>query len=80
MLEVSVTTFRNHVPDYLEKVRNGENIALTSKGKVIARLTPPSGDERQIARQQLMSLRVSSRIGDVVSSVDANWEATRAAT
>lgn len=35
MLEVSVTTFRNHFPDYLEKVRNGEDIALTSRGKVI---------------------------------------------
>lgn len=79
MLEISVTTFRNHIPDYLEKVRNGENIALTSKGKVIARLTPPSSDERQNARQQLMALRESSRIGDVVSSVDENWEATRAA-
>ncbi|TAJ77746.1 MAG: type II toxin-antitoxin system prevent-host-death family antitoxin [Gallionellaceae bacterium] len=79
MLEVSVTTFRNHIPDYLEKVRNGEDIALTSKGKIIAKLTPPSGNERQSARQQLAALRATSRIGDVVSPLNADWEAGRAA-
>lgn len=77
MLEVSVTTFRNHFPDYLEKVRNGEDIALTSRGKIIARLMPPQGG-REYARQQLDTLRASSRIGDVVSSLDGDWEADRA--
>jgi len=77
MLEVSVTAFRNHVPDYLEKVRNGEDIALTSRGKVIARLVPP-GDERAHAKQQLVALRATSRIGDVVSPVNEDWEANRA--
>lgn len=77
MLEVSVTAFRNHVPDYLEKVRNGEDIALTLRGKVIARLMPPEG-EREHAKQQLAALRATSRIGDVVSSLDGYWEADRA--
>lgn len=53
----AVTTFRNHFPDYLEKVRNGEDIALTSRGKIIARLMPPGGG-REHARQQLAALRV----------------------
>jgi prevent-host-death family protein len=74
MLEVSVTTFRNHIPDYLGKVRKGENIALTSRGKVIARLLPP-GDERLKARQRLLELRTSCHIGDVVSPLDEEWEA-----
>lgn len=43
MLEVSVTAFRNHVPDYLEKIRQGEDIALTSRGRIVARLIPPGG-------------------------------------
>ena len=77
MLEISVTTFRNHFPDYLEKVRNGEDIALTSRGKIIARLMPPGG-EREYAKQQLAALRAASRIGDVVSSLDGDWEADRA--
>lgn len=73
MLEVSVTTFRNHIPDYLGKVRNGENIVLTSRGKVIARLLPPE-DECLKARQRLSELRAISRIGDVVSPLDEKWE------
>lgn len=78
MLEVSITTFRNHLPDYLEKVRNGEDVMLISRGKVIAKLTPPE-DERASARRQLMALREISQIGDVVSSVETDWEAVRAA-
>jgi len=73
MIEVSVTTFRNHIPDYLGKVRKGENIALTSRGKVIARILPPV-DERLNARQRLSELRTSCRIGDVVSPLEEEWE------
>lgn len=76
MLEVSVTTFRNHIPEYLDKVRKGEDISLTSRGKVIARLLPPE-DERQKARQRLAELRATSRIDDVISSVDEEWEVDR---
>lgn len=77
MLEVSVTAFRNHVPNYLEKVRNGEDIALTSRGKVVVRLMPPGGGS-EYAKQQLAALRATSRIGDVVSPIGEDWEADRA--
>jgi prevent-host-death family protein len=73
MIEVSVTTFRNHIPDYLGKLRKGENIAITSRGKVIARLLPPV-DERLSARKRLSELRTKCRIGDVVSPLDEQWE------
>ena len=76
MIEVSVTTFRNHIPDYLGKVRKGENIVLTSRGKVIARLLPPE-DERLNARQRLAELRAKSPVYDVVSPLDEEWEACR---
>ena len=76
MLEVSITTFRNHIPVYLDKVRKGEDIALTSRGKVIARLLPPE-DERQNARQRIAELRATSRIDDVISPVDDEWEVDR---
>jgi prevent-host-death family protein len=75
MLEVTVTTFRKHIPDYLGKVRKGEDIALTSRGKVIARLIPPV-DERQHAQEQLAALRATCRIDDVVTPLDEKWEAS----
>lgn len=79
MLEVTVTTFRKHIPDYLSKVRNGEDISLTSRGKVIARLVPPA-DERLSAREQLVALRGVSHVGDILTPIDAEWEASRADT
>lgn len=77
MIKVPVTTFRKHIPDYLGKVRNGEDIALTSRGKVIARLMPPA-DERQDAREQLAALRGTCQIGDIISPLDLEWEAQHA--
>lgn len=77
MLEVTVTTFRKHIPDYLGKVRKGEDISLTSRGKVIARLVPPA-DERLSAKEQLAALRAVCHVGDVVTPLDVEWEANSA--
>jgi prevent-host-death family protein len=76
MIEVTVTTFRKHLPDYLGKVRNGEDIALTSRGKVIARLVPPV-DECRYAQTKLEACRLACRIGDVESPLDEAWGADR---
>ncbi len=56
MLEVSVTEFRSHIPEYLGKLHEGENINLLSRGKVVARILPPV-DECQQAREALLKLR-----------------------
>lgn len=77
MLEVSVTVFRSHIPDYLTKVRRGETIALTSRGKVVAHLKPPA-DESMQARQRLRELAATCRIGDVESPLAEEWEVERA--
>ena len=77
MLNVNVTELRNHLPDYLKKVKAGEEVAVTSRGKVIARLVPELG-ETAAARQRLEALRGHSRVGDVVSPLEVEWEALRA--
>ena len=77
MLEVSVSTFRKHIPDYLGRVGKGEDISLTSRGKVIARIVPPV-DERLSAREQLSALRGICHIGDITSPIDMEWEVDRA--
>ncbi len=41
--------FRNHLPTYLGKVKAGEAVVLTVRGKVIARLVPEV-DECSAAR------------------------------
>ncbi|KAF0221923.1 MAG: prevent-host-death family [Geobacteraceae bacterium] len=74
MIEVNVTEFRNHLPEYLGQVKKGEDIFLTSRGRIVARVMPVT-DERAAAREALLLLRGKCRIGDVVSPLDEKWEA-----
>ena len=74
MIEVKVTEFRNHLPEYLGLVKKGEAVLLTSRGKVIARITP-AADEKASARETLAALRGKCHVGDVVTPLDQRWEA-----
>ena len=78
MQQLSVTTFRKQLPSYLGKVRKGEELSLTSRGRVIARVVPPV-DERTKAIEQLEALRKDCSIGDITTPLDTVWEADRAA-
>jgi antitoxin (DNA-binding transcriptional repressor) of toxin-antitoxin stability system len=52
---VNVTELRKNLPTYLERVRRGQRIRVTSRGKVIAELSPPGAepDEVEAARALL---------------------------
>jgi len=45
MKEVKVTELRQNLPAYLAKVRRGERVRITSRGKVVAELTPPAPEK-----------------------------------
>ncbi len=55
MKEVKVTELRQNLPAYLARVRRGERVRVTSRGKVIAELAPPapSASESAAAWQRL---------------------------
>ena len=55
MITVKVTDLRQNLPAYLERVRKGQRIRVTSRGRVIAELSPPSAepDEVEIERALL---------------------------
>jgi antitoxin (DNA-binding transcriptional repressor) of toxin-antitoxin stability system len=55
MEEVNVTQLRQNLPAYLEMVRKGRRIRVTSRGNVIAELSPPAAldDEAAAARAML---------------------------
>lgn len=76
MLTVNVTEFRNHLPVYLDKVKSGEELALTSRGTVVARLVPEI-DESIRAREWLAGIRKTSFVGDVTTPLDVPWEVMR---
>lgn len=76
MLTVNVTEFRNHLPVYLDKVKSGEELALTSRGTVVARLVPEI-DESIRACEWLVSIRKTSFVGDVTTPLNVSWEVMR---
>jgi prevent-host-death family protein len=76
MITVNVTALRNHLPEYLGKVRAGQEVAVTSRGRVVARIVPDT-DASARARDALRSLRGSCTIGDIVSPVGERWDADR---
>ena len=58
------------------RVQAGEELAITAHGRVIARLVPDH-DPRAAAKSRLAALRAKATVGDVVSPLADDWEATR---
>ena len=74
MQTVNISDFRANLLKYLEKANSGEQISVTTNGKLIATITPPIKQKLQ-AKQQLEQLATSANIGDVISPTDLSWEA-----
>ena len=74
MTAVNVTELRQHLPDYLKQVQQGQQIAVTLHGKTIARIVPDRREsEREAARARLEALRGSVIVGDILASSDEVW-------
>jgi prevent-host-death family protein len=77
MPKVNITELRQNLPAYLARVREGEAVEVTVRGRVIARIVP--GEDRQAAaRKWLKALRGKARItGDIMSPSGETWDAER---
>ena len=55
MDDVNVTELRRNLPAYLDKLRRGQRLKVTSRGCVIAEIVPPAADkgEADAARARL---------------------------
>lgn len=73
MREVNVTELRSHLHKYLESAQRGTEVLVTWHGEVIARILPPV-DKKKEALTQLKELRSVSKMIDVVSPLDEDWE------
>jgi len=74
MMHVNVTELRQHLPSYLDRVQLGEEIEITSHGKLIARIVPIR-DEAAAALERLIALRGQCTLGDVMSPSGEQWDA-----
>lgn len=74
MLHVKISDLRAHLPDFLKKVSNGEQIQITSHGKTIARIIPEI-DQVDAAIKRLDALRGTMIVGDILQPLDSKWSA-----
>ena len=74
MTMINVTELRQNIHKYLELARQGEEVAISSRGQPVARLVPPVESEDGVF-QKLRELREHAVIGDVISPLGEPWEA-----
>jgi prevent-host-death family protein len=48
-MEVGIRDLRNHLSQYVDKVRQGQEVVVTDRGRAVARMVPLS-EERRIDR------------------------------
>jgi prevent-host-death family protein len=74
MNSVNVTELRQHLPDYLKQVQQGEEIAITLHGKTIARIVPEHQEtKREAAVKRLEALRGKVIVGNILESLNEAW-------
>jgi prevent-host-death family protein len=76
MADVNITDLRQNLPAFIEQVRKGQELRVTVRGRVVARIVPDH-DDREAARAFLASLRGRCRIGDIVGPSGDAWDAER---
>lgn len=74
MLTVNISEFRANLLKYMEKANHGEQITVTSNGRVLATIIAPV-DRKALARKQLSDLAATAKIHDVTSPLDSEWSA-----
>ncbi len=72
MRDVNVTELRAHLPSYLRQVAEGEEIRVTQRGRVIARIVPEQNRRAQ-ARAALAELSTTAWLGDIESPIGEAW-------
>lgn len=48
VMDVSIAEAKNHLPELIRAVENGEKVIITRHGKPVAQITPPPPERRQI--------------------------------
>ena len=74
MAKVNITELRQNLAAYLVKVRKGEEVEVTARGKVIARIVPEE-NRREAAKRRLAAVRKKARVGDLMSPSGEVWNA-----
>lgn len=74
MPQVNVTEFRNRLPYYLQQVKNGVELHISSHGKNIAKLIPEHNTV-DAAQARLDKLKGTMIIKDIINTDTTEWNA-----
>ena len=74
MQTINISDFRANLLKYLEIARAGEQISITSKGRLLATVTAPA-QQRDAAKKQLKALAGRAKIHDVTTPLNEDWDA-----
>jgi prevent-host-death family protein len=72
---IAVSELRANLMSILNEIEHGSTKTITSRGKVIAKLVPPDYSQEK-AKSRLMEIGETAVIGDLISPIDAQWEAS----
>ena len=73
MQTINISDFRANLLKYLETANSGEQISVTSNGKLLATITPPV-NQKELAKQKLQTLASTAKIHDIISPTDCEWD------
>ena len=73
MQTINISEFRANLLKYLEIANSGEQISVTSNGKLLATIAPPT-NQKELAKQQLRSLASTAKIHDVTNPTGCEWD------
>ena len=76
MKNVSISELRANLLKYLKLVQQGEHINVTSKGSLMATLTPPVSLQ-DAAKTKLEKLAKTAVVHDVISPIGDGWDALK---
>ena len=72
MTTIAVSELRANLMQVLEQIKQGSQIQITSRGKVVAQLVPANEAQEQ-AKIALKHLAEDAKIGNMVDPIDESW-------
>ena len=74
MQTINISDFRANLLKYLEIAGAGEQISITSNGRLLATVTAPA-QQRDAAKKKLKALAGGAKIYDVTTPLNEDWDA-----
>ena len=74
MQTINISDFRANLLKQLERANSGEQLTVTSNGKLLATITPPQ-NKMELAKKTLKALGANAIVHDVVSPTESEWDA-----